>query len=206
MARTTLQIRYNGTDTFSLDLMLTYPRQFVRHTFTPGELLDVTDVCSAEELNRNAQWASLKSAGTFSLLVTPGSDDTGDVTPGKLALAAAGLGVPVTLRVPLVSGGASGTADDVTVFLNDVPFGFRILRSWAVISHAVGASTLEGHSAVSGGGTTMTGLVSSGTAGPQNEGGTSLTATQYAAKNSSLYVHRSDRSVVGEFFMLVVRE
>jgi len=205
-SRTSLQVQYLGSGQRALDIMLTYPRQFIRHTFSGGELLDVTGICTAEELNRNDQWTALRNAGTFALVVTPGLNDTGDVTPAKLALETSGLGVPIVLRTEMTSGGTTGVADDVDVFDADVPFGFRVLKSWALVTTAAGGSTLTVRSETGGGGSAMSGDVPSATTGPQNEGGTNASLSPVAAKNGSVFIHRSDRSVTGEFFMLVVRE
>lgn len=79
--RTTIKIKYLGSGTFALDAMLNYPRQFIRHSFThTGELLDVTDIASPDELNRNPVITNLRDparpgGALIQVIVTPGNDD-----------------------------------------------------------------------------------------------------------------------------------
>jgi hypothetical protein len=208
MARTKLEIQFNGSPDFPLDLMLTYPRQFIRHVFKSAqEKFDVTDLCTADELNRNPAWSALVAAGTFSLVVTPGSDDVGDLTASKVAVAGSdGVSVPVVLRQAFVTGGAAGTADDVTVFNASAPYKFRIVDVWLVVADAEAASTVQLRTASGGLGSVLSAEIDTAALGIARQAGTGLTSTAIVAKNGSVYLRRSDRNVAGELFMLVIRE
>lgn len=72
MARSTLSIRYLGLGQYSLDLKFNERKQ-LRHTFISGESLDVTNICTVDELDQNETFAALKDAGTFSETFTRGS-------------------------------------------------------------------------------------------------------------------------------------
>lgn len=88
MARTTIKIKFLGTPNFQLFAMLNYPRQFVSYNFTyTGETYDVTDICSADDLNRNATITDLRNASRVG-----GQLIEVDVTPGNSDVDGAGFG------------------------------------------------------------------------------------------------------------------
>lgn len=75
MARSTTEIVYHGSSDFPLEVHLGY-RQRIAYIFrTNGESLDVTDICSLDELNRDSSFAALIAAGTFTVSVTAGDSD-----------------------------------------------------------------------------------------------------------------------------------
>ncbi len=162
---------------------------------------------------------SVSTAALQNLSVTAGKIDSGAVTAAKLAADSVGTGtfVPVAaatvmstevvLRQALVSGGAAGTADDVTIYaVNTLPYKVRILDAWVVLStgHASDATVRE---VAGGAGTvsatvdcTATGITHAKALGAAN---TSIVYTPGPAVGLFL---RRDRSVVGELFILARKE
>lgn len=209
MARSTLKIRYDGTAAqYPLEINNIGFRRFIRHTFVPGELFDVTDIATPNELARDAAFAALLTANTFAIVQTPGNDESG-VSAGQLApVASAGtipIGVPFVMRVAMTAG-TPGTADDVTVFSLAVPFRMRLLDAWAVISTAIGATTLSIRDTAAGAGTLMVPAIASAAAGLNRAAGTTPTVTSQVAENGSLFIRRSDRGVAGTVFIMAVKE
>lgn len=94
MARSKILLTYIGTGAFySVDAMITYPRQFIRHTFQPGESFDVTDVATLDEMNRNPILADLLNPSRIGgqmlkVTVVAGTSDI----PGSVSNAAFGAG------------------------------------------------------------------------------------------------------------------
>jgi len=299
MARTTIKVRFLCTPDFVLDTMIDYPRKYIRHVFrSVGEELDVTDICSADDLKRNATITDLRDAtrsggALIDIVVTPGDTDvdgagfgngpepsdsdpedvvdiatgpdegaastysradhvhalaTGavtaaaiaadavitakildsNVTAGKLAtdavttvkLAAAsvtaakiavadsdGIGALLCLRKVLTASGATGAADDVTIFSSNAPFKFRVVDAFCVTSTpAASMATGALRTASADGGTKLTADVAIDAAGVSRPAGTTPTATSTVAASGSLYFRRSDRAQVGELFVYIVRE
>lgn len=81
MAQTTIKLKFLGQPDFVLDTMIAYPRTFIRHVFRAhDEILDVTSICDADALNRNAVITDLRNASRpggplLQVIVTPGDDD-----------------------------------------------------------------------------------------------------------------------------------
>jgi hypothetical protein len=80
MAHSTVLLKFLGTSQYALDVMLTYPRVFIRHVFNPGDSLDVTYVASPAEMNRSQELAELLDPARpggplFQVVVTAGSSD-----------------------------------------------------------------------------------------------------------------------------------
>lgn len=81
MSRTTIKIKFIGQPDFVLDTMIDYPRKYIRHIFRAnGETLDVTDLVSADDLNRSAVITDLRNTSRvggplIQIIVTPGADD-----------------------------------------------------------------------------------------------------------------------------------
>jgi hypothetical protein len=119
------------------------------------------------------------------------------------------VAAPISIRKAMVSGGASGTADDVTIYaVNNLPYAIRILDAHAVISTAVIGSSLTVRSAAAGAGT-QAAVVSSASAGVARASalGASNTSVLLTPGSSvGLFVRRSDRSVVGEVVITARRE
>jgi hypothetical protein len=115
----------------------------------------------------------------------------------------------ILIRKAMVSGGATGTADDVTIYaVNNLPYPIRILDARAVISTAVGGSSLTVRSAAAGGGTQVA-VVSSAAAGIARATALGVSNTSVLLTPGSsvgLFVRRSDRSVVGEIVISARRE
>lgn len=116
---------------------------------------------------------------------------------------------PFTVYVPCASGGASGTADDVTVWNAAAPFALRIIDASLLVSTAVALSTAALRTASGGGGSvvlpdasTPTVTFSTGTVGPHDQ---TAVATATVASGGSLFLRRSDRSVVGELILTCIR-
>lgn len=216
MARSTLSIRFVGASgRFPLDINLG-PRQKIAKIFRAGESYDITDICSPDELNRSAEFAQLVSDGVFTITRVPGTDvelseaisvaaETVNVTD-LAEVDSNHMGSMVVLRKAYTSGGSSGTPDDVTIFAATCPMGLRVVDAFTVVTTAVGASTLSVRTATAGGGTLLVAALSSGAAGLARSAGTSPTATSLVASGGSIYIRRSDRSVVGELFLVCVKE
>lgn len=116
---------------------------------------------------------------------------------------------PFSLYVPCASGGAAGTADDVTVWNAAAPFAMRITDATFRVSTAAVASTVALRTAAAGAGSVVlpdaaaaTQTFSSGTVGVFRD---AASATATVALNGSLFIRRSDRSVVGELQLVGFR-
>lgn len=205
MARSTLTITYAGTNTrdFALDVTLG-PKQFIRQVFSPGESLDVSNICTADELNRHAGFAALLAAGTFTLAYAGGTDDIPSTSVSAMAAEDAQLMAPLVMkRIALTSGGAAGTADDVTIYSSNCPRAYRILDAFAVLSTVEAGSSMSLRSASGGGGTLLCAAVASATAGLNRAAGTTPTALGTVAKGGSLFLRRSDRNIVGTLIVIL---
>lgn len=130
-------------------------------------------------------------------------------TPTTLAVLASSLAVPFQVYVNCPSGGAAGTADDVTVWNANAPFAMRILDATMRVSTAVALATATLRTASGGGGSgvlldaaTGTSTFSNATTGPHDD---TAVATATVAANGSLFLRRSDRSVVGELILTCIR-
>jgi hypothetical protein len=138
--------------------------------------------------------------------IAPGSVSALAVAP---VAAAAIDSAPVIFRKAFASGGAPGTADDVTIYaVNTLPYKVRILNAFASISTAVGGSGLTIRSAAGGAGT-LAATISSAATGVNpvmslGAGDASVVLTPGASVG--LFVRRSDRSVTGEIVITARRE
>lgn len=213
MARSTLALKYLGTGNFAVDLTIGY-KQRISHVFTsPNEELDVTNVASLDELNRNSDLASLIDDGTLEVVQVPGTDDLvaeKQVTAAAVADAAAvgsatGVGVPLVIRKTF-TGLVTGTADDVTIFASNAPYKFRVLDACAYFSANVASETISLRTATAGGGTLLAPAISGNAAGFARAAGTTPTATSTVAEGGSLYIRRSDRALAGEVIITIMRE
>lgn len=131
------------------------------------------------------------------------------VTPAKLAAVASSLAVPFHVYVSCPSGGAAGTADDVTIWNAAAPFAMRILDAQFRVSTAVGGSSAALRTASGGGGSVVlpdpaaaTQTFSTAATGVLED---LATATATVAANGSLFLRSSDRSVVGELTLTCIR-
>jgi hypothetical protein len=126
-----------------------------------------------------------------------------------LAPVASNLAVPFNVYVSCPSGGAAGTADDVTIWNATAPFALRILDATLRVSTAVGGSTAALRTASGGGGSVVlpdpgaaTQTFSTATTGPHDD---VAVATATVASGGSLFLRRSDRSAVGELILTCIR-
>lgn len=163
------------------------------------------------------QIQQLIAAGSISVVVTPsaaelaaglsaGADAVGTLALQEVVSSVTTSSVPFTIRVPLASGGSSGTADDTTVFaVGALPFAFRILDMVAMISSGVSGS-IEVYSHAAAGGTALSGPCSTTSTGVARM--TTLTATVQTpiSGTDGVFVHRTDRSAVGELILTCRRE
>lgn len=116
---------------------------------------------------------------------------------------------PVMFFVDCPSGGSSGTADDVTIWNAAAPFALRILDAQLRVSTAVGGSSAALRTASGGGGSVVlpdpaaaTQTFSTAATGVLED---LATATATVAAGGSLFLRRSDRSVVGELVLTCIR-
>lgn len=106
-----------------------------------------------------------------------------------------------------LTAGVAGTPDDVTVYaLNALPYKCRVIDAYAIISTAIGASTLQIRSQAAGAGT-LCAEISSAALG-KAEWDSTVTATQVLTPGSSvgLFIRRSDRGVAGEVVVVLRKE
>lgn len=164
---------------------------------------------SQSDLANMTALQALIQAGTVSLAIayTAAEKAAGLVGQGDGAVAASGLSDEQVIRVPFTAL-AAGTADDVTVFaVNTLPYKkMRIIEAVALISTAIGATTMQVRTAAAAGGTLCAEL-SSGATGRQLQNNT-VTASQVITNGASvgLFIRRSDRGVAGEVFIRVRAE
>ncbi len=116
---------------------------------------------------------------------------------------------PLIFYVNCPSGGSSGTPDDVTIWNANSPANLRILDAQLRVSTAVGGSSAALRTASGGGGSvvlpdpgTATQTFSTASTGVLED---LATATATVALNGSLFLRRSDRSVVGELTLTCIR-
>lgn len=178
----------------------------------------VTVVRSPAEISSMAGLQAAIADGALSAAVTFSSDElaadlSSVVAPASVSAAAMNpvastdIDAPlVTFRKAMTSGGASGTADDVTIYaVNTLPYKVRILNAMAFISVAgPGSSVLSVRSAAGGAGT-LAATVPSDALGPQRMTGPNATVVLTPGASVGLFVRR-DRSVVGEIILTARRE
>lgn len=126
------------------------------------------------------------------------------LTPALVAAEASGSGVPFVVRIPMTAG-AAGTADDVEG--DPVPCDLRIVDRFADITTAIGSSTLRVRTAAGGVGSSLSGIVDSGTVGDGIRADTGLASTSSEMDAGDIpYVRRQDRGVAGAVYLLCVRK
>lgn len=123
-------------------------------------------------------------------------------TLGHRPIDANDLSVTHIIRTQFVAG-VGGGADDLVIYSANSPYIFRIVDSFAIISTAVGGSTLTLRSATGGAGSTLSSALSTASTGRKREASTS---TPTLAAGSSLVWRRSNNGLEGEAFVLVRRE
>lgn len=146
-------------------------------------------------------------AGTVAASVkyTTTESSAGLIGLGDAAVPATGASDEIVQRTPLASGGSTGTADDVTVYAQGaLPAPkMRVVDAWAILSTVVASSHIQLYTQPAAAGSLVT-SISSATAGRAGTE-TSNTATVVLTNGPTvgLYAHRTDRSVVGELFVVL---
>lgn len=126
----------------------------------------------------------------------------GSIGPDQTLIVSNGIGIPFVLPVVLTAG-TPGTADDVTVFAANAPYGLQIVDVWATVTTGISSKTVTLRSASGGGGSALSAALDFGTSSTRVRD--SLGSAPSVAKGGSLYVRRSDRGVAGTVFVLVLK-
>jgi len=136
-------------------------------------------------------------------LTPPQAVQAVDMAPVAAEAVAAGL---VILRVSLAAG-VGGAPDDVIAYeANALPFKFRVIDAWAMVSTGVALSNLNVYTQAAGAGTLLAGPIDA--TGTQVARMTGPTASAVATPGATegLFVRRDDSGIVGELVLLVRRE
>lgn len=107
---------------------------------------------------------------------------------------------PFVLLVDLPSGGAAGTPDDVLI-TNALPVRCRLVDASIIVTTHVSLSVATIRTAAGGGGSALSNDIDTATVGTKR---TNASAAPILAAGSSLYVRRSDRSMVGTALLTLV--
>lgn len=170
----------------------------VRHAFSGGAGGRLQCPSNRDLLLTNRQWIRLV-----------GDAGNGWLVEGEPALIGSNFASTFNVYVSCPSGGAAGTADDVTVWNANAPFALRILDATLRVSTAVALSSAALRTASGGGGSVVlpdaaiaTQTFSTAAVGPFDD---VAVATATVAAGGSLFLRRSDRSVVGELILTCIR-
>lgn len=129
-------------------------------------------------------------------------------SPQTVPILPSDLGPEQLNRAPLfdfrftIATSGSMAADDVTLFNGNAPFAFRITDVTAFISTAQGLSMIQLRDTAGGGGNALSSLLSSSATGTQRNNDTQ---TRTVAANGSLFLRRTNGSVVGEIVITAIR-
>lgn len=120
---------------------------------------------------------------------------TGSVTRGHMGI----------IRVPFTAGAGANT--DVTIYAANCPAAMRIVQVYAYIStiSGGGTQTIQLFSSTLGGGSALSGSISTASTGFKSVN-TTATATTTVAAGGSIYLYRQDDACVGEFFIVTMEE
>jgi len=176
----------------------------------------VTTERSGSDLSDMEGLIAALDAGTVTVSITPTAAEIAsgfltppqavqavDMAPVAAADVAAGL---IVLRVPLVAA-VAGAPDDVSVYpANSLPFKFRVIDAWALISTGVALSNLNVYTRAAGAGTLLAGPLDATAAHIARISGPTTSALAIPGATEGLFVRRDDRSIAGEIFLLVRRE
>jgi hypothetical protein len=220
MALSTVSLTYSGSASSPFDLDVSVSRsRFFRARFAPGETKVVSSL-TLDELQQSSILQTLLAAGTFVLSSVEGDTGSGlavgpvDLTPATAAAsanfgaAAAIVGVPFTVRMPLTASGASPGRVDTSIFpaTATLPFAVRLLRMESFVTTGVNGATspAELRTAVSGGGgsplaSTLTTATESATRQVSQQASVSIAA------GTQLHLYR-ERQLAGEVVLHLVRE
>jgi len=189
------------------------PLSDIYRTLAVGESITVSR--SASDLPRMKGLQAAIAAGTATVTVAPTASELASgllsapqaIEAADLAPVAAAtlIGLTQTLRIPLTSGGAAGTNDDVTAYaLNTVPYKCRVVDMWALVSTNAAGTSLDLRTQAAGAGSSL-GTVSANATGVARMAAATATAVVTPGSSVGLFVRR-DRSVVGELFVVLRRE
>jgi len=190
-----------------------YLRDFYKE-LAAGE--SITTTRDASDLSTLQGLIEALDAGTVTVSVTPSAAEVAsgfltppqavqaqDMAPVAAADIAAGL---VILRADFAAG-VGGAPDDVQVYAVDsLPFKFRVVMAWGLVSTAVVGSTLNVYTQAAGAGTLLAGPIASALVGSHPATGPNASALAVPGATEGLFVRRSDSGVAGEVFLLVRRE
>ncbi len=136
------------------------------------------------------------------LLAPPQAVQAADLAP----VASSAADAPMGSFFKAFAAAAAGAPDDVTIFaVNTLPFKIRVFGATALVSTAIGASTLSVRSAAGGGGTEVAAL-DSATTGFKTQTAPLASVVLTPGAAVGLFVRRSDRGVAGEVNVLWRRE
>ena len=164
---------------------------------------------SLEQCNRDATFRALTSGATPRLRITEVAESNaiGGAVGAVPSTTVGGIGSLFVAHVPLPSGGTAGTADAVNAFAANAggvaPFALTIVDVVVAVQTAVAASNVQLHNTASGGGSTTysTALATTATGKVRDA---STTMADIAA-GGTVFVRRSDRSMVGELAIICLR-
>jgi len=176
MANAVLQINNETTGALSLDIRFDkFSDRVIRSKLnargTTGASVDVGDITTLEELNRNPQFRSLWDANKVSLTVNRGSSDV----PGAIDQVAdsVGMGGIITCAFPYAAAGAG--ARDITLYSANFPFAAKIIDYQVMVSTS-GVGAIQLRDATDGAGNTLSQGLSQAVAGRVRDDGTGQTA------------------------------
>ena len=188
----------------------------INESSVAAPLLPYVDVTrSVAEISSMTGLIDAVAAGTLSATITYSADEQAAfsvtakqplaslLAPGSVPAPVAStaiVGQNITLFKALASGGATGTADDVTIYaVNTLPYKIRVLSAQVRISVAgAGGSTMNVRTAAAGGGTLLSGPIASDAVGIVNATGPNASVVATPGASVGIFVRRSDRSAVGE--------
>lgn len=101
------------------------------------------------------------------------------------------------------SAGGGGSADDITIFSSNAPFGFRILDSYFYISTTVALATVQLRDATAGAGNAHSDAIAAGVTG--RLGNTLRTNSSTISSGGTLVIRRSDNGVAGEVILFLIK-
>lgn len=155
-----------------------------------------------------AQGNGLNFTGAMRAALNPSTGYTdvdvgdGSIGPDQILIKTVGVAVPFVFAIPLVAG-TPGTADDVSFFTANAPFGFQVVDTWGDPATAISTNTATLRTATGGGGSALSSALDFGTANVRTRN--TLGSSGSVAKGGSLVVRRSDRGIAGTVFVLVLK-
>jgi len=168
----------------------------IQVTIPAGSYKDVSDVASFEELIRDTKIKDLITRGI--LRVVPVGETSDPPLMGDIVVGSDNTVDPKYVRVQCAAGGASGAADDVTVFTS-LPYDAQIADVEFVCTTAFGASTVTLRTLAGGAGTALSSALATAATGRARDAIT--TGMPTVTRGTAIFLRRSDRSVVGQLLI-----